>query len=438
MPAKRKKERIICQFFSWLVGQRGGVYVADGRSNAVNVGRHSLGTRDRDEAVQRLSRLDAVKAVEFGLAPRCILEKSEAAVLTLDEGRQLYLKHVGRAPILGGATASTVKRYRAVLDKFLLFAQEQGVRHWHEVSKNSLESYGAWLDDHDYDYATEYLELTALKQIMKWLVGEKKIPANCLITLPLRKPRGSSTYCYAPQEVQTMLRHCWNNVKLDWLSDVIMALATTGLRIAELAELRWSDIDLENKTIRLTDTRFSTNKTGRASARMTKSHRDRALPIHPDLMRRLEGLKRPADGRVFHGPLGGRLKPDTVRTILIRDVLTPLAEQFPAATGVKGFLDGRLHSFRHFFCSMSANSGVPEQVLMSWLGHRDSKMVRHYYHLHQEEAHRQMAKVDFVGKAQERHQIKTDYFIKSTLDKPVEGEAQNNQATSQPRNDEPK
>jgi integrase len=80
-------------------------------------------------------------------------------------------------------------------------------------------------------------------------------------------------------------------------------------------------------------------------------------------------------------------------------VLTPLAERFPTRAGGTGFIDGRLHSFRHFFCSLSANSGVPEQVLMTWLGHRDSKMVRHYYHLHPEEAQRQMARIRFLGKA---------------------------------------
>jgi integrase len=51
---------------------------------------------------------------------------------------------------------------------------------------------------------------------------------------------------------------------------------------------------------------------------------------------------------------------------------------------------------------MSANSGVSEQVLMTWLGHRDSKMVRHYYHLHQDEAKRQMAKIPLVGPAESR------------------------------------
>ena len=47
---------------------------------------------------------------------------------------------------------------------------------------------------------------------------------------------------------------------------------------------------------------------------------------------------------------------------------------------------------------MSADHDVPEQLLMSWLGHRDSEMIRHYYRLRQEEARRHMAKIPFLSK----------------------------------------
>ena len=82
---------------------------------------------------------------------------------------------------------------------------------------------------------------------------------------------------------------------------------------------------------------------------------------------------------IFHGPRGGALKPDTVRRILIRDVLTPLAKRFPKpADEPLGFVDGSLHSCRHNFCSVCARS-VTEQVAMSWLGHSSSKMLRYYF-----------------------------------------------------------
>ena len=63
MPRKPKKERVTGRFFTWLVGTRNGVYYADGRSNPKDVGRHSLGTRDRDEAMERLQRLCVARGV---------------------------------------------------------------------------------------------------------------------------------------------------------------------------------------------------------------------------------------------------------------------------------------------------------------------------------------------------------------------------------------
>ena len=80
-----------------------------------------------------------------------------------------------------------------------------------------------------------------------------------------------------------------------------------------------------------------------------------------------------------------------------REVLVPLATAFPANGDDPGILAGRVHSFRHFFCSSYADNGTPEQMLMAWLGHRESKMIRHYYHLQQDEARRQMDRLTFAA-----------------------------------------
>lgn len=395
MPARRKKERIAGAHFMWLLGVRNGIYFADGRSNHPhNVGRHSLGTNDRQNALDQLRRLDLVKAVEFGLVDRSILNESNDSLLLLAEGRDFYLKHVERPPVLGGAGKSTVKRYRAIFNKFIPFAHEEGVRHWQLVSKRLLESYGSWLDDQDYAPASEYLELTTIKQAMKWLAGEKHIPSACLFAMPLMKPKGTTTYCYQPEEVDAIVSLCFADDNLVWLAEITVALATTGLRISELASLRWDDLDFTANMLRLRDMRHRSTRSTRETARSTKTHKDRNLPMRQELRDILAAKSRHPDGRVFHGPLGGLLKPDTVRNVLIRDVLTPLTKRFSASPGLR---DGRLHSFRHYFCSMSAMNRVPEQTLMSWLGHQDSKMVRHYYHLHDESSQMHMARVEFLN-----------------------------------------
>jgi hypothetical protein len=99
---------------------------------------------------------------------------------------------------------------------------------------------------------------------------------------------------------------------------------------------------------------------------------------------------------------GGTLKPDTVRRILVRDVVTPLLNRFPREKYEQGFKDGRLHSFRHYFASMCAINGVPERVAMDWLGHQDFAMVRHYFHLNDLESRRQMDRLNPLGASDER------------------------------------
>lgn len=401
MPKTKDKTMIQGQYFRWLVYPRKGIFYADGRSanNGASLKRYSLEATTLNEAMENLKLLDTAKAVDLGRADRRILAQEDANALSLEDGRKRYIAHVGRPPVMGGAGATTAKRYRAVFDKFIPFACRSAVDAWNQVGKRLLESYGAWLDDEDYAYATEYLELTTLKQAINWMIEEKLIPAACAFSLELKKPSGTSTYCYTAAEVSAMISYCAERPELNWLGDVIVALAHTGLRIGELAGLRWSDLDEPLTKVTLTDERGRASRRNRSTARATKSGRDRSLPIHPRLQEVLAKMKaRPhKDGRVFHGPNGGILKPDTLRIILKREVLTPLSKQFPAAPRALGLIDGRLHSFRHYFCSTCANAGTPEQILMEWLGHRDSRMVRHYYHLHEQESRRHMNKIDFLA-----------------------------------------
>lgn len=176
-----------------------------------------------------------------------------------------------------------------------------------------------------------------------------------------------------------MLKYCKKHKGLTWLGRILTALTYTGMRISEVASLRVSDIHYETNTIRLTDERNSQAARKRGHARELKGKRSRSFPIHAELLPVLRAIPAAGDGLVFHGPLGGRIKPDVVRNCLKREVLTKLKDRFPTPAGeARGFIDGRLHSFRHFFCSMCANSGkVSEQALMQWLGHRSSLMVKH-------------------------------------------------------------
>lgn len=395
MPRKRKNEVIEGQYFTWKLWRRDLVYQADGRSNPVDAGRHSLGTKDRTEALGALDKLDLTKAVELGRADKRLLLEANVGTLSLEEGRQLYTASVAAPEVAGGASEATQKRYRAVFDKFMPFAQSRGVTTWVQVNRRFLKTYACWLEERGYHERTLYLELTVVKQAVKHLVEEGYLPATCRIVMPLSKSNDSSTYCYSPEEVEAIVAFCTADEDLVWLGQVAVALACTGMRISELAALRWSDVDFDRNVVRIEND--PGKQKGKGNRRRTKNRKDRSIPIPAEFLDVLRALPRHQDGRVFHGPLGRLLKPDVVRSNLKGKVLTAVAKAFRARDVETGIEHGRLHSFRHYFCSECANKNVPMQMVMDWLGHQDSRMARYYYHLADQRAQDEMKRLTFVN-----------------------------------------
>lgn len=393
MTNRRKAELIECTYFTWRMRLRGKIWYADGRGNKPNPGRHSLDASDYEEALQSLRQLDLLRAVELGLADASLLYGKKEKIVTLEEGLKAYFDHLRVPRVAGGVHPESIKRYKPVFDKFLPVAKAAGIHCWNYLKRHHLESYAAWLDGEGYAYATEFLELTTIKQLVNYLIDAELLPSDCKIRMKLPKPTGTDTFCYREEQVTAMLERCGAVPELTWMRNVIAALAFTGMRISELAGLRKSDLDFERNVITLTDERYRRRVAG-GKARTIKNRKSRTFPILPNLKPILEAAASQGDSStVFLGPSGLPLRPDFVRIVLKRDVLAPLEKKFPSAEDEIGFKDGRLHSFRHFFCSLCANRGVPELTVMDWLGHGSSLMVRHYYHLNDQESQRQMAKV---------------------------------------------
>lgn len=401
---KTETRTLACQYFTFNVYRRGETYYADGRGNTPKLGRYSLGATTLPEATANLRQLDRKLAVEHGLADRSILLNIEKS-LPLEDGRQLFEEHVSRPVVMGGTRPSTQKRYRSILRKFIEFAKGEGISSWSQVNRNVLERYATHLERRGRAPSTMLVALTTIKQILKWLVEEGRIPESCRVRMTLRGSRESTTHCWTDEEFDAIQAQCRGRHDLHWLGNILTTLGFTGMRISELEQLKWADIDLKTGFITLTDETYRLSASGNGTPRTLKGKRGRSIPIHELLRPILECLPRAADGYVFHGPRGGRTDQDVVRDTLVREVLKPLAPRFPAPAGRKGFVHGRLHSFRHYFCSRCANCGTPERAVMKWLGHAHADMVRRYYHLNDDESRLMMSRVSIQSVAAENNVI---------------------------------
>lgn len=399
MASRKSSEIHNCQYFSWrLYCRPSGVFYADGRGASVSLRRLSLNTKDRHSAIQRLKQLDRSMAMRHGLIPKEGMASNES-VLPIEEGFKIYQEHLERPEAARGVRDSTRKRYRSVFRHFKDYCAAKRIGTWNEINAARLNGFGAKLENEDYKPRSVYLEMTTIKQVAKYLVEQKHLPASCAFRCPLTKPSGTDKHCYSVEEVVAILELARSLPGCLWIYRALVGLAYTGLRIQELAGLRWSDFSDELSMIHLGDQGHRSRHD--AQRRRTKSGRSRMLPVHADLRELLLGMPRDLSRPVFTTPRGNRLNDGRLRDQFVKKVILPLGERFPTPEGQKGFKDGRLHNFRHFFCSrMAASSKVTPLVLQKWLGHTDSKMVQHYFDLKDADAKSMMSSIELLPKPQ--------------------------------------
>lgn len=287
---------------------------------------------------------------------------------------------------------TTLAKYRSVQDKFGEFCRRRGIVKVTGICRKNLEDYIAHINGQrqttkgrEYAYATVNSEVTIIKQFANFLKEEGFVPERFRLKFPLSKPAENWRYCFTERQFGAMLELAKSQPRTEWLYPVIYSLGLTGLRVNELRGLRLTDICWESQQIVLKEERYSQRIQG-GEVRRLKGKKSRSLPILPELLPILKSLPRHPDGFLFHARSGTRIRDRRVLESLQKHIIAPLAPQFPTPVGELGFADGVTHGFRHFFCSAMANRGVPEHMIMSWLGHRSSRMVRHYYTLHSEVA----------------------------------------------------
>jgi integrase len=133
----------------------------------------------------------------------------------------------------------------------------------------------------------------------------------------------------------------------------IRLLILTGCRSAEILQLRWDEVDLEQRCLHLSD-----SKTGK-----------RRVLLNGPALTILENLEpRAGNSFVIPGP-----KPGTHR-----GSLQALWERIRKAAAIE---DVRVHDLRHTFASVGINSGQSLTLIGKILGHSKAQTTLRYSHL---------------------------------------------------------
>lgn len=148
------------------------------------------------------------------------------------------------------------------------------------------------------------------------------------------------------------------------LRAVVITAFNTGGRIGEILGLRWSEVDLERKTLRFL---------------RTKNDQPRGIPMNARLVATLSALKaereRGREGAGAVNALSGNVftyKGEPIGSV---------KKSFARACVRAGIEDFHIHDTRHTFASHLVQEGVPLLEVKELLGHKTLAMVMRYAHL---------------------------------------------------------
>lgn len=145
---------------------------------------------------------------------------------------------------------------------------------------------------------------------------------------------------------------------------LVSLLAYAGLRWGEVVALRWENVDVARRRVKVKES--ATEIGGRLDWGAPKTHEVRTV-IVPEFV--IEGLGKPGEGLVFTAPMGGPLR----HSNFTRGVWVPACE-------TAGMPDGLLiHDLRDTAASLAISAGASIKAVQRMLGHASAAMTLDTY-----------------------------------------------------------
>jgi integrase/recombinase XerC len=258
----------------------------------------------------------------------------------------------------------SIVAYSKDLEQFASFLKAQfDTQTVEEVSSGFVRSWMAIMKDEGMEARTINRKLSALKSFFKFLRKQKVISQNPLATISGPKA-GKKLPAFASEtEIDRLLNEI--SFPETWMGRterlVLHLLYQTGMRRAELLQLKEAQVDAGQRVLRI----------------LGKGNKERLIPISAELQETLKGYMQAkrnelevADCQVLLvNDKGKRLTQDAVYKLVVKYLgqATSLSVRSP-------------HVLRHTFATHLANAGADLNAIKELLGHSSLAATQVYTH----------------------------------------------------------
>ncbi len=261
----------------------------------------------------------------------------------------------------------TVKAYSSDIVSFILWLDNADFL---KADFNKLREYLHFIQRFDYKKTTIARKVASIRTFYKFLFRERYIDSNPAISLSAPKRPKSLPKFLTPEEVEKIL----NNVKIEtpagFRNRVILELLwATGMRVSELSNLNFGDLNLEENEIRVF---------GKGAKERIVLISNRAKDYLKQYINSARKLIAPDydtgeindDTPLFINNTGFRLQNKTIRKAINETV-----EKIELPKKVTP------HVFRHSFATKLIENGADLRVVQELLGHAGISNTQIYTHI---------------------------------------------------------
>ena len=261
----------------------------------------------------------------------------------------------------------TLKAYCSDIVAFMLWLEGSDCT---KADFDKLREYLHFIQRFEYKKTTIARKIASIRTFYKFLFREKYIETNPAISLSAPKRPKSLPKFLTPEEIEQIL----NNIEISTPSGfrnrvIIELLWATGMRVSELSNLNFGDLNLDENEIRVF---------GKGSKERIVLISDRAksyLQQYINTARKLIApdyvTKEPDENSpLFINSTGFRLQNQTIRSA-INDVVTKI--ELPKRVTP--------HVFRHSFATKLIENGADLRVVQELLGHAGISNTQIYTHV---------------------------------------------------------
>jgi len=265
-----------------------------------------------------------------------------------------------------GLSSNTLAAYRADLTALSRWLSERGTP-MVRTTRQDLQDFIAWRVDAGARPRSTARQLSSFRRFFRHLLREGVLREDPTAQIAMPKIGRSLPKSLTEEEVEALLAAPAVSDPLGNRDRTMLeVLYATGLRVSELVNLRYSQVNLNQGVIRI----------------LGKGNRERLIPLGEEAVRWLNEFTRTARGEILLERQTDYLFPTRRGDRMTRQAFWHIIKRYARKAGVDRELSP--HTLRHAFATHLLNHGADLRVVQMLLGHSDLSTTQIYTHVARE------------------------------------------------------